>query len=201
MRPMEGKGPASGSHLPDTPAEEAELIRRIAQGERSAVEPLFHRFHDRLFRYLARVLRDEGAAEELANEVILDVWKGAGRFEGRSSVSSWIFSIAHNKAVSYLRKKREVYMNEDETAHVADSSDTPSELVEKSNMSEILKNSLEELSPAHREVIDLTYFHGMSIREIAGIVGIPENTVKTRMFHARKKLAEIVRAAGIGDES
>ncbi len=138
------------------------------------------------------MVKDEGMAEDLVNEVFLDVWRGAGRFEGRSSPSSWMFSIAHNKAVSALRRRREASLDEDDAAAIEDDAALPDQTVHEDDVRKMMRRYLDKLSPEHKAVIELTYYQELSIKEIAEIVDCPENTVKTRMFHARKRLREMM---------
>ena len=106
-------------------------------------------------------------------------------------------SIGHNKAVSLLRKRREEALDEGYAAQIADHEDTPEVVSQKRSKAEIMQGCMEQLSPDHREIIDLVYYHDKSVLEAAAILEIPENTVKTRMFYARKKLAELMREAGL----
>jgi RNA polymerase sigma-70 factor (ECF subfamily) len=178
------------------PADEV-LIGRIARGDRLAMQVLFARHHVRVYRFVLRMLRDEASAEDVISEVFLDVWRQAGRFEGRSSVSTWLIAIARFKALSLLRKRHEEELDDETAESIEEPSDGPEIAVTKKDKSEKLRKCLTALSPEHREIIDLVYYHEKSVEEVAEIVGIPENTVKTRMFYARKKLGELCRAAGI----
>jgi RNA polymerase sigma-70 factor (ECF subfamily) len=173
------------------------LIGRIAQGDRLAMHVLFARHHVRVYRFVLRLVSDAATAEDLISEVFLDVWRQAGRFEGRSAVSTWLLAIARFKALSVLRKRPEKELDEETAAAIEDSSDDPETAVQKKDKGEILRKCLAALSPEHREIIDLVYYHEKSVEEVAEIVKIPENTVKTRMFYARKKLAELLAAAGV----
>jgi RNA polymerase sigma-70 factor, ECF subfamily len=173
------------------------LIGRIAKGDRLAMQVLFARHHVRVYRFVLRLVRNESAAEDLISEVFLDVWRQASSFEGRSAVSTWLLAIARYKALSALRRQPEEELSEDVAEAIEDTSDDPEVAVQKKDTSEVLRKCLSELSTEHREIIDLVYYHEKSIEEVAQIVGIPENTVKTRMFYARKKLAELLKAAGI----
>jgi len=177
--------------------EDLELIARIAQHDQAALRLLFGRHHLRVFRYLARLVRNDAAAEELTNEVFAEVWRHAARFEGRSTVGTWILSIAHNRAASSLRKRREEGWSEEQALQLVDSADTPEVVAQKSDKASILRTCLEKLSPEHREIIDLVYYQEMSVGEVSAVVGIPEATVKTRMFYARKKLSELLTNAGV----
>lgn len=173
------------------------LIGRIAAGDKLAMQVLFARHHVRVYRFVLRLVSDPGAAEDLISDVFLDVWRQAGKFEARSAVSTWILAIARFKALSALRKRTEEELDEEQAAAIEDTADDPEVAMQKKDTGEILRQALTRLSPEHREIIDLVYYHEKSVEEVAEIVGIPENTVKTRMFYARKKLAEVLKAAGI----
>jgi RNA polymerase sigma-70 factor (ECF subfamily) len=178
------------------PADEA-LIARIAQGDRLAMKVLFARHNVQVYRYVLRLLRDEMMAEDVISDVFLDVWRQADRFEGRSAVSTWLIAIARFKALSLLRKRREQGLDDEVAESIEEPSDDPERVTTKRDKGEKLRQCLASLSPEHREVIDLVYYHEKSVEDVAKIVGIPENTVKTRMFYARKKLGELCRVAGI----
>jgi RNA polymerase sigma-70 factor (ECF subfamily) len=173
------------------------LIARIATGDRLAMQVLFARHHVRVYRFVLRLLRDEAAAEDLISEVFLDVWRQAGRFEGRSAVSTWLLAIGRFKALSVLRRRREEELDDETAELIEEPSDNPEVAVQKKDKSARLKQCLKALSREHQEIIDLVYYHEKSVEEVAQIVGIPENTVKTRMFYARKKLGQLLKAAGI----
>ena len=183
-------GPMSGPS-------DTELIGRIAKQDQSAVEVLFARYQVRVFRFILRKVRSEAVAEELTNEVFMEVWRNAARFEGRSSLSSWILGIAHNRSISSLRKRRESELDEDAAGAIADNADDPEVSAQKSDKGALLRACMERLSDEHRTIVDLVYYHEKSIAEVAEIVGIPQNTVKTRMFYARKKLSEFLMEAGV----
>jgi RNA polymerase sigma-70 factor (ECF subfamily) len=173
------------------------LIGRIAGGDRLAMQVLFARHHVRVFRFVVRLVKNESTAEDLISDVFLDVWRQAGRFEGRSAVSTWLLSIARFKALSALRRRPDEELDEDTAGAIEDPSDDPEIALEKKDKSALIRKCLSGLSAEHREVVDLVYYHEKSVEEVAEIVGIPENTVKTRMFYARKKLAELLKAEGI----
>ena len=173
------------------------LIGRIAAGDKLAMQVLFARHHVRVYRFVLRLVGEVGAAEDLISEVFLDVWRQAGKFEARSAVSTWILAIARYKALSALRKRTEEELDEEQAAAIEDTSDDPEVAMQKKDTGEVLRQALVQLSPEHREIIDLVYYHEKSVEEVAEIVGIPEATVKTRMFYARKKLAELLKTQGI----
>lgn len=127
----------------------------------------------------------------------MEVWRNAGRYEGRSQVTTWLLSIARNRAISRMRKRRELEWNEDEAAEIVDEDDDPEVSLQKQDKALALRRCLDALSREHREIVDLVYYQERSVSEVAEIVGIPENTVKTRLFYARKKLSELMNAQGI----
>jgi RNA polymerase sigma-70 factor, ECF subfamily len=182
--------PAAG----DTSSDEI-LISRIADGDRLAMRAMFARHRVPVYRWLLRLVRDEALAEDLLNEVFLDVWRQAARFEARASVATWLLAIARHKAFSALRRRSEAVLDIEAASMVADPADDPEITLQKKERGEVLRQSLTRLSPEHGEVVDLVYYHGKSVREVAEIVGVAEATVKTRMFYARRKLADLVAAA------
>jgi RNA polymerase sigma-70 factor, ECF subfamily len=176
---------------------DGDLIERIKAGDQLALKTLYARHHVKIFRFAMRILRSESSAEDVVSEVFLDVWRSAANFEGRSEASTFLLSVARNKAYSQLRKRREDELDDEQAGQIEDTADTPEAAMQKKNKGELLRVCMGRLSPEHREVMDLVYYHDKSVEEVAEIVGIPEGTVKTRMFHARKKLAELAKAAGI----
>jgi len=168
------------------------LIRWIAGGDQLAMRTLFCRHRVALHRWLLRLVRDETLAEDLLSDVFLDVWRQASSFKAHSSVSTWLLAIARYKALSARRRRTDAELDDELASSLADPADDPELVLQKKNRAEVLRQSLARLSPEHGEVIDLVYYHGKSVKEVAEIVGIGEGTVKTRMFYARKKLAELV---------
>jgi RNA polymerase sigma-70 factor (ECF subfamily) len=173
------------------------LITRVAANDRDAMRALYLRHHVRVYRFVMRLVRNQAVAEDIISEVFLDVWRQAGSFEGRSAVSTWLLAIGRFKALSTLRRKREDELDDAGAAAVEDPQDNPEKATEKKDQSEILRDCLTELSREHREIIDLVYYHEKSVEEVAQLVGIPEATVKTRMFYARKRLSGLLKAAGV----
>src|ERR1700710_1916790 len=173
------------------------LIGRIAAGDKLAMQVLFARHHVRVYRFVLRFVGDPSRAEDLISDVFLDVWRQADKFEARSQVSTWMLAIARFKALSALRRKPDEELDEEAAAAIEDSGDNPEVALSKKDKSGGIRNCLQGLSAEHRDIIDLVYYHEKSVEEVAQIVGIPEKTVKTRMFYARKKLSELLQAAGI----
>jgi RNA polymerase sigma-70 factor (ECF subfamily) len=167
------------------------LLEGIAAGGRSAMHILYSRHNVRVYRFILRMVRDTTTAEDLVSQVFLDVWRTAGQFEGRAQVSTWF------KALTALRQRRHEDIDQDEVLEIADEADTPEASLDRSNTSAILRACVAKLSPAHREIINLVYYHEKSVEEAGEIIGIPQSTVKTRMFYARKQLADLLKGAGV----
>jgi RNA polymerase sigma-70 factor, ECF subfamily len=178
-----------------TKASDNELIKAIAGGDQQAMRLLYGRHSVRVYRFALRFAADQAAAEDVLSEVFLEVWRKAGTFEGRSEVSTWLLGIARNKA----RQRRHSFeaWDDDVCEAVQDGADDPETAVQKKQSGSLLLNCIASLSPAHREIIDLVYYHEKSIDEVAEIIGTPRNTVKTRMFYARQQLAKKLAATGL----
>jgi RNA polymerase sigma-70 factor, ECF subfamily len=173
------------------------LVESIADGGRTAMHILYARHNIRVYRFILRIVRDVGVAEDLTSQVFLDVWRTAKQFEGRSQVSTWLLSIARFKALTALRQRRHEDIDQEEMLDIVDEGGTPEDMLDRSNRSEILRACVAKLSPAHREIINLVYYHEKSVEEVGQIIGIPQSTVKTRMFYARKQLGELLKVAGV----
>jgi RNA polymerase sigma-70 factor, ECF subfamily len=179
-----------------SPQSDEALIKAVASGDRSAMRTLYDRHNMRLYRFILRMVPDAGRAEDLVSEVFIDVWNQAGRFEGRSQVSTWILSIAHFKALTARHRHRHQNAELDESAlaQFPDSSENPEQAVLNKDCSAQLRVCLAQMSRTHREVIDLVYYQGKSVEETARIIHTPKNTVKTRMYYARKQLGRLLSA-------
>jgi len=191
-----GASPTASPPPPSAVSDEA-LIARIASGDRDAMRALYLKHHVRVYRFVMRLVRSQTVAEDVISDVFLDVWRQAGSFEGRSAVSTWLLAIARFKALSVLRRRPDEELNDTGAAAVPDPTDDPEVAIQKKDTGEILRECLNALSREHREVIDLVYYHEKTVEEVAQIVGIPEATVKTRMFYARKKLSRLLKSAGV----
>ena len=182
-----------------TPSDEI-LVEQIAAGSRPAMQALFARHRTYVYRWLLRFVSNETLAEDLLSEVFLDVWRQAARFECRSSVSTWLLSIARHKALSARRRRIEgAELDEKIEATIADPANDPELALQEKDRSKLVRRALMRLSIEHREVIDLVYYHEKSVDEVAHILDIPPATVKTRMFYARKKLRRNVARARHGE--
>ncbi len=168
---------------------ETNWIQSIAKGDLKAFETLCRSYQKRLFGYLLRMLRSRETTEEVMNDVLHGIWQGAARFSGASRPSTWIFSIARHKALNRMGRKKPVITDEVSDDHMPDASDNPEDgLIHK----DLVKMALGKLSVEHVEVVELTFYSGLSYQEISEIVDCPINTVKTRMFHAKQQLRAIL---------
>jgi RNA polymerase sigma-70 factor (ECF subfamily) len=181
----------------DERVEDRGLMTLIAGADNGALKRFFLRHQTRVFRFIQRIVRNEAIAEELTNEVFLDVWLRAQSYEGRSSVTTWLLTLAHNRAVSALRKRRDEALDEDAAGHIPDDADNAEVLVQKADKGKLLRRCVDALSADQREIMDLVYYHERSIAEVSAILGMPEGTVKTKMFNARKRLSELLKEAGV----
>ena len=176
---------------------EVALLQRVAAGDRNAFSELYHRLQRPLFGYLMKLVREREMVEDVLNETMMEVWRQAARFEGRASVNTWVFSIAHHRAVSRLRKKRETPLDEEQAAAIEDEAPTPDENAISGDMSRLIGTLMEQLSFEHREILHLAYFQEFSVQEIAEALDLPANTVKTRMFYARQRLKVLLEKSGV----
>jgi RNA polymerase sigma-70 factor (ECF subfamily) len=143
----------------------------------------------------SRLTNDSSLAEDLVSEVFIDVWRGAEGFKAKSQVSTWMLAIARHKALSALRRRSDEQLDEDAATTIADSADDAETTANNRDRSAIVQQCLSQLSALHREVLDLVYYHEKSVDEVAEIVEAPANSVKTRMFYARKRMETLLEAA------
>jgi RNA polymerase sigma-70 factor, ECF subfamily len=188
---------AAGFASRDERSSDATLVRAIAEGDRRAMGALYARHNVRLYRFILRFNGNTATAEDLVSEVFLEVWRSAARFEGKSSVPTWLLAIARYKALSLMRHRVDEPLDERVAETVKDATDDPETATAKIERGAIVRKCLTQLPAAQREVMDLVYYHDKSVDEVAEIVGISSNTVKTRMFYARGKLAGLLKQAGV----
>jgi len=158
---------------------------------------LYARHNVRVYRFIVRLTGNTSLAEDLVSEVFLDVWRQAEAFESKSRVSTWLLAIARYKALSALRRRSDEHLDDRMAATIEDTSEDAETVVYNKDRNTIVQKCLTRLSPAHREVIDLVYYHEKSVDEVSRIVGVPAATVKTRMFYARNKMAELLKQSGV----
>lgn len=172
---------------------DADLIARLCHADEHALERLYHLYYPRLYRFVARITRHEALIDEIINDVMYVVWEKAASYDPACKPSTWIYGIAFNKARQAVRNAAQTEVEsldelDDDSSWLGKQDAGLSQL----ELDEWLESALNTLSPEHRAVIELTYYEGLHYSEIAAIMGCPENTVKTRMHHARKNLALIL---------
>lgn len=172
------------------------LLVRIGQGDEAAFRELYRAFSRRLYAYVIRKLGNEAQAEEIVADTLYEVWKAPARFRGESQFSTWIIGIARNKVLMAFRSRKPdaVYEDLQEIAEVIASEDAGAfEQLAQRQRREGVQHCMERLSDDHREAIHLVFYEGMSLAEVAQVQSCPENTVKTRLFHARQKLRNCLK--------
>jgi len=172
---------------------DAILLEKIAAGNKDAFATLYLSYQPRLIKFCSRILKNDVAlAADIVDEALIEVWKSAGSFSGRSQPSTWIHSITRYRLIAYLRKNKELLRDDNsDWDNFEDKALLPDEEMMLSERNKKIVDSLHKLSDKHREVIELVYFKELPIKEIAKMLDISENTVKTRMFYARSKLKEM----------
>ena len=167
--------------------DDASLLRRVREQDVAAFEQLYRRHHTRLSRFILGIVKAPEKVEEVLNDTMLVLWERPESFRGDSRLSTWLFGIAYRKAMK-ARSRLDPAVEDPEQDTRASLDPDPEMLAGERRTGIALGAALDRLSPAHRAVVDLTYAHELGYREIADIVGCPVDTVKTRMFHARKHL-------------
>jgi RNA polymerase sigma-70 factor (ECF subfamily) len=192
---MRNENALAGQPIPKPNAQSDEaLMKAISGGDQCAMRILYGRHNVLLYHFIARMISDAGRAEDLVSEVFIDVWRQADSFEGRSRVSTWMLSIARHKTLSVLHRHQNTRIDEIDMELIADSANTPEEVVLNRDRSAQVRICLAKMSRDHREILDLVYYQEKSVEEVAEIIQIPKSTVKTRMFYARKRLAQLLSA-------
>jgi RNA polymerase sigma-70 factor (ECF subfamily) len=187
------KRPA-GDGIRSTAADECALLARVADGDLQAFERLYRHYQPRLTRFLTTLLRRPPLIEEVLDDTMMVVWQTAARFRGASKPSTWIFAIAYRKAQK-ARARWPEPVEPPSTDNRPSEEPAPDAELNQERLRKALASAMDQLSADHRAVVDLTYFHGLGYREIAEIVDCPVDTVKTRMFHARRRLRQAMPGA------
>ena len=182
-----------------TDERDAVLLERVAAKDRVAFQELYQRYYQRLFGFIFKLTRRPEVVEEALNDTLLAVWKGAGSFDGRSRVSTWILGIAHRQALKALSRTKRAERDHDVDAFHGEEPEGAESLLARRELATVLGRAMQQLPPEQRAVVELTYYQGCSYPEIAAIVGCPVNTVKTRMFHARRRLRGLLAGSGLGE--
>ena len=178
-------------------ASDAVLVERIRGRDLRAFEQLYKAYHGRMSRFLLNMLRRPQLVEEVLNDTMMVVWDKIGDFQGASRLSTWMFGIAYRQGLSALRRLDEP-VDDERSATLESHEATPEQRAGEERSRKALTEAIDALSPTHRAVVNLTYFQDFGYREIAEILECPVDTVKTRMFHARRHLKQSL-AGGLAD--
>lgn len=169
------------------------LLEQTAAGDARAFELLYKQTHRRVYAYLTRTLNRSSLVDDVLVETYTEVWKSAARFKGEAQVTSWIIGIARNLAMSHLRKDK----RHEDIADYPDLAVTPPDPLETDDMRRLTHQAMTKLTLAQREILGLVLLPEMNYPEIAGLLDIPVNTVKTRVFYAKEALKEQLRGMGV----
>ena len=165
---------------------ERALIAQIANDDRDALGELYQLYHPRLFKFIFGLIRTYDAADELVNDVMLIVWRGAGKFRGAARVSTWIFGIAYRQTMRRVTRKGLRLVSQ------SDPDELPAPMADDVEREDWVRTGIAALPTNQQAAVILVFYHGLSYAEAAAIADCPVNTIKTRMFHARKKLREFL---------
>lgn len=168
------------------------LLRRVIAKDRQAFETLYHRYAPRLYGYLAQWLEQREMIEEVLDDVMVVVWQQADRFNYASQLSTWIFGIAYHKALKARVRVNARPLPSPPVPPEASTEADPEATLHQRDLRASVAQALATLSPQHRAVVELAFYHEHSYQEIAVIMGCPVNTVKTRMWHARQRLMPLL---------
>lgn len=163
------------------------MLRQISFGDKNALRSLYETHRGALLAYLRSKCRDGEIASDVLHDTMIEVWKSASRFSGRSSPKTWIFAIARNKLMDRLRKDSRLSIVE-ELPDIVDDSPDPTAVIERAQDEERVRSCLSKLSDDHRSVIELAFYHDMKYEEISVVENAPVGTIKTRIHHAKKLL-------------
>lgn len=182
-------GEIKAGEAPICLVQDADLIEQIARRNEVAFEELYRRFNGMLYNFLKGLVSDQYAAEELLQEVFLAVWKGAGRFRRMASVKTWLFNIAYKQGISWLRKRRELPVEDLDNLPACQN---PEQSILAGTDREVLLQAFEQLSPQHRSVVELVLYYEMPYAEVAQVLECPVGTVKSRLSYARKQMVALI---------
>ena len=188
------------TNLQDT--SDQDLLVLAGKGDEEAFQTLYHRYEKRIFQYLISMLGNPTLTEETMVEVMVAVWKSAGKFRGTSKPSTWIFGIAHHKAIDAIRREssqRQRSVSLDDAAESVDTGDGPEEHAQQKGLAKLTNQAMQDLSPDHREILHLAFFEELSYQEISALLEIPLNTVKTRVFYAKQQLKGQMQGLGVSE--
>lgn len=163
------------------------MLQSMAAGDQAALAGFYRALEKPVYKFIVSKLNDPFEANDILHEVFMDVWKGAGNFQGRSTVKTWVFGIAYRKTMDHFRKHGRVSVTDEVPEQIDESPDAASCLAASEEGAHV-KHCMGELKPEHRSAVELAFYEDMSYGQIAKVAGVPEGTIKTRIFHAKKLL-------------
>ena len=174
------------------------LLADIVAGSQTAFERLYRLYETRVFQYISTLVSNSALTEEIVGDTMMAVWRGAGTFSGCSRVSTWIFGIARHKALDALRRtgRTQQEVDLDGAANLVSSEDSPFDQVQRSQTESLTKQALSTLSRDHQEILRLVFYEDLPYEDIATLLSIPTNTVKTRVFYAKQQLKRHLERLG-----
>jgi len=177
---------------------ESDLLAAVAAGQQSAFDQLYSLYEQRVFQYVCTLVYNSALAEEIVGDTMMAVWRGAGTFSHTSRVSTWIFGIARHKALDAMRRtgrqQREVDL--DGIAELPHTEDSPLDGVHRKQVASLTQRALAGLSREHQEILRLVFYEELPYEEIAALLSIPTNTVKTRVYYAKQHLKQQLERLG-----
>jgi RNA polymerase sigma-70 factor (ECF subfamily) len=182
---------------------DSDLIKACVPNNEEAFAILYQRYEKRVFQYLMTMMNEAPLAEETLVEVMLAIWKCLHTFQEQSKVSTWIFGIAHHKAVDALRKvtrQQRGGMPLEDIVETVESNENPLEDTQQKRMAALTNQALTTLSPDHREIVHMAFYEELSYPEIAELLDIPVNTVKSRVYYAKQQLKKHLQHQGLTEE-
>jgi RNA polymerase sigma-70 factor (ECF subfamily) len=181
-----------------TDASDSDLLTAVAQGDRSAFERLYHCYEKRVYQYVKTLVADASLAEEIVGDTMFAVWRGAGSFACTSRVSTWIFGIARHKSLDAIRRsgRRQREGESDGAIDLPHPQDRPDEGVFRIELAKLTQRAMAALSREHQEILRLVFYEEQPYEEISTLLGIPANTVKTRVYYAKQRLKEQLARLG-----
>ena len=180
--------------------DEQELVARAQNGDTEAFNPLVYKYQQKIYNLIYRKVRDRETAKDLCQEVFLKAWQALPNFKGQSVFYSWLYQIAVNRSIDFLRKRNrrqvigfeELPQNADETLQMTELQPSPCALLEKKELEHVIRKAIHQLPLTQRSAFYLRHWEGLPIKEIALRLGKSENTVKTYLYHARRKLQSLL---------
>jgi len=190
----------------DASAQDRDIVALLQSGAlEAAFQRTLARYQDKVYRLCCTLLRDPTAAEDAAQESLVRIWKAIGSFDGRASLSTWIYAITRNRCLTAIARRRELASMSDAVieaeaeisaaSHRADSADSGTD----DDASDTLRELIGLLPERYRRTLMLFYYEDRSVSEVAGMLGMPEGTVKTNLYRARAALTEQLRRRGLDD--